>query len=163
MVHLPYLQPFLDVNKQVSRLAANISLIRENLCPLSFVDVPTKVYVNGLLGIYELNRIELFREVFVWAYERSSSLYSATRQELGEPDLFRMRYRNLIIAVVGDIIRRGIDKQTAVATIKQKASEAVVLEDQAKFIEVIEIELMNLHKGNIARFRLKPELWVYFP
>lgn len=156
MVHLPYLQPFLDVNKRVSRLAANIPLIRENLCPLSFVDVPEKVYVNGLLGIYELNRIELLREVFVWAYERSSSLYSATRQELGEPDLFRMRYRNLIIAVIGDIIRRCLDKQTAVTIIKQKASEAVTLDDQARFIEVIEIELMNLHKGNIARFRLKP-------
>ena len=97
MVQLPYLQPFLDVNKRVSRLAANIPLIRGNLCPLSFVDVPEQVYVSGLLGVYELNRIELLREVFVWAYERSSSLYSATRQELGEPDLFRLRYRNLII------------------------------------------------------------------
>ena len=123
---------------------------------MSFVDVPEQVYVSGLLGVYELNRIELLREVFVWAYERSSSLYSATRQEVGEPDLFRMRYRNLILTLVADIVRQCLDKQTAVAAIKQKASEAVGLEDQARFIEVIEIELMNLHKGNIARFRLKP-------
>ena len=40
LVQLPYLQPFLDVNKRVSRLAANLPLIRGNLCPLSFVDVP---------------------------------------------------------------------------------------------------------------------------
>ena len=40
MVHLPYLQPFEDVNKRVSRLSANIPLIRDNLCPLSFIDVP---------------------------------------------------------------------------------------------------------------------------
>jgi Fic family protein len=40
MVHLPYLQPFVNVNKRVSRLAANIPLIRKNLCPLSFIDVP---------------------------------------------------------------------------------------------------------------------------
>lgn len=40
MVHLPYLQPFEDVNKRVSRLAANIPFIRHNLCPLSFIDVP---------------------------------------------------------------------------------------------------------------------------
>lgn len=39
-VHLPYLQPFEDVNKRVSRLAANIPFIRHNLCPLSFIDVP---------------------------------------------------------------------------------------------------------------------------
>ena len=40
MVQLPCLQPFDDVNKRVSRLAANIPLIKENLSPLSFEDVP---------------------------------------------------------------------------------------------------------------------------
>src|ERR1700683_1828567 len=34
MVHLPYLQPFEDVNKRVSRLAGHIPLIRGDLCPL---------------------------------------------------------------------------------------------------------------------------------
>ncbi len=155
MVQLPYLQPFLDVNKRVSRLAANIPLIRENLCPLSFVDVLNHVYVSGLLGIYELNRIELLCEVFIWAYERSSSLYSATRQELGEPDLFRLRYRNSIILVIGMIVRECLDKQEAVKMIKNRALELVESKDQAKFMEVIEIELMSLHQGNIARFRLK--------
>ncbi len=38
MVQLPYLQPFDDVDKRTSRLAANIPLIRQNLAPLSFVD-----------------------------------------------------------------------------------------------------------------------------
>jgi hypothetical protein len=71
MVHLPYLQPFEDVNKRVSRLAANISLIQRNLCPLSFIDVPERAYVDAILGVYELNRIELLCDVFVWAYERS--------------------------------------------------------------------------------------------
>lgn len=155
MVQLPYLQPFLDVNKRVSRLAANIPLIRENLCPLSFVDVPEQAYVSGLLGVYELNRLELLREVFIWAYERSSALYSATRQELGEPDPFRLQYRAIIIEIVRGIVRDCMDKQTAVAAIKQKAGDAVAAEDRAKFIEVIETELMSLHKGNIARFRLK--------
>jgi hypothetical protein len=50
MVHLPYLQPFEDVNRRVSRLAANLPLIRLNLCPLSFVDVPERAYVEGVLG-----------------------------------------------------------------------------------------------------------------
>jgi hypothetical protein len=57
MVHLPYRQPFEDVNKPVSRLAANIPLIRHNLCPLSFIDVPQQAYVEGMVGIYELNRM----------------------------------------------------------------------------------------------------------
>jgi hypothetical protein len=71
MAQLPYLQPFPDANKPVSRLAANIALLRHNLCPLFFVDVPGLAYTEGLLGVLELGRIELLRDVFVWAYERS--------------------------------------------------------------------------------------------
>lgn len=55
MVQLPYLQPFEDVNKRVSRLAANIPLIKQKLAPLSFVDVPRNEYIEGTLGVYELN------------------------------------------------------------------------------------------------------------
>lgn len=57
-VHLPYLQPFEDVNKRVSRLAANIPFIQHNLCPLSFTDVHTSEYLNSIIGVYELNQIE---------------------------------------------------------------------------------------------------------
>lgn len=156
MVHLPYLQPFLDVNKRVSRLAANIPFIRDNLCPLSFVDLPEQTYVSGLMAVYELNRIELLREIYIWAYERSSSLYLVTRQELGEPDPFRLRYRSLIIAVIGEIVRSCLDKPAAVAAIRDKAEKEVEKSDRARFIEVIEAELMSLHIGNIARFRLRP-------
>ena len=85
MVHLPYLQPFEDVNKRVSRLAANIPFIRNNLCPLSFVDVPQAVYVDAMLGVYELNRVDLLRDVFVWAYERSCQHYVAVQQTLVPP------------------------------------------------------------------------------
>ena len=85
LVHLAYLQGFEDVNKRVSRLAANIPLIRGNVCPLSFVDVPERAYIDGVLGIYELNRVELLRDVFVWACERSSARYSAMCRSLGEP------------------------------------------------------------------------------
>ena len=44
MVDLPYLQPFADVDKRTSRLAANLPLIRANLCPLTFLDVPERAY-----------------------------------------------------------------------------------------------------------------------
>jgi len=67
MVHLPYLQPFDDVNKRVSRLASNISLNSHNLAPLSFVDVPKDLYIQALLAIYEFNRTELLKDVFIYA------------------------------------------------------------------------------------------------
>ena len=156
MVQLPYLQPFEDVNKRVSRLAANIPLIRHNLCPLSFVDVPQADYVRGLLGIYELNRTELLRDVFVWAYERSAARYSALRQSLGEPDSFRLRYREELIAVVGDMVRQRIDKKAAPDFIRARAAECARPEDRAKFLEMVETELLALHEGNYSRYRIRP-------
>ena len=155
MVHLPYLQPFEDVNKRVSRLAANLPLIRHNLCPLSFVDVPERAYIDGILGAYELNRTELLRDVFIWAYERSCARYSAVRQSLGEPDAFRLRHRALIAETVAAVVRGHMDKKTATVFIQQHAAEDVSLEAQPRFVEVVETELMNLHEGNIARYRLK--------
>jgi hypothetical protein len=156
MVHLPYLQPFEDVNKRVSRLAANIPLIRDNLCPLSFVDVPERAYVDGLLAVYELNRVELLCDVFVWAYRRSCARYAAVRQSLGEPDPFRLHYRTMVKDAVAQIVRSRMDKKAASAFIAQRAIEAVPLDDRARFVEVVETEIMSLHEGNIARYRLRP-------
>jgi Fic/DOC family len=156
MVQLPYLQPFEDVNKRVSRLAANIPLIRHNLCPLSFVDVPTADYLQSLLGVYELNRIEPLRDVFVWAYERSCARYSALRQSIGEPDPLRLRYRSERIEVVGEIIRQRMNKRRALDFIRIWTSDHVRLEDNAKFLEMVETELLALHDGNFSRYRVRP-------
>ena len=155
LVHLAYLQGFEDVNKRVSRLAANIPLIRGNLCPLSFVDVPERAYIDGVLAIYELNRVELLRDLFVWAYERSSARYSAVRQSLGEPDPFRLRNRALIAKLVAEVVRSGMDKRAAVVLARISAAEQVPPAEQARFVEVVETELMSLHEGNIARYRLR--------
>ncbi len=162
MMHLAYLQPFEDVNKRVSRFAANIPFIRQNLCPLSFVDVPDVAYLEGIIGVYELNRVELLRDVFVWAYERSCARYSAISQSLSEPDPFRLRYRERLVKAVSEIVRKPMDKKSAIAFIRQQASENITFEDAAKFIEVAETELMSLHEGNFARYRLRPsefEAW----
>ncbi len=155
MVHLPYLQPFEDVNKRVSRLAANIPLIRQNLCPLSFVDVPQQAYISAMLAVYELNRIELLRDVFVWAYQRSCARYSAVRQSVGEPDPFRMRYRIQIGETVAEVVRMRMNKVQAVAFIRSRA-EQLDERERSRFVEVVETQLMTLHLGSIARFRLRP-------
>ena len=156
MVHLPYLQPFEDVNKRVSRLAANIPLIKRNLCPLSFVDVPQTTYISAMIGIYELNKIDLLRDVFVWAYKRSCARYSAVRQSLGEPDPFRVQYRALIADAVAHVVRGRLDKTGAIRYVRSFAQSQVPLQDQPSFIEVVETQLMNLHEGNIARYRVRP-------
>jgi hypothetical protein len=105
MVHVAYLQPFEDVNKRVARLAAKIPPIKSDLCPLSFVDVREAAYILGNLGVYELARVELLLDVFVWAYQRSCYRYVVVRDSFAEPDVFRMRYRNVLADVVGGIVR----------------------------------------------------------
>lgn len=156
MVHLPYLQSFLDVNKRVSRLAGNIPFIRENLSPLSFVDVPESDYIEGLLAIYELNRLEFFRDVFVWAYERSASLYLATLEAIGQPDPFRVRYRDLIRQAVYAVVQNKTDRLKSAQFIFTFANENIAPEDRNRFIEIVEIEVSSLHEGNFARFKIRP-------
>ncbi len=156
MVHLPYLQPFVDVNKRVSRLATNIPLIQRNLCPLSFVDVSQATYISAILGVYEFNRIELLRDVFVWAYKRSCARYSALRQSLGEPDPFRMQYRSQITRLVAEVVRKKMNKPEAVDYIQGFTSRQIQASDRERFIEVVENQLLSLHEGNIARYRLRP-------
>lgn len=155
MVHLPYLQPFDDVNKRVSRLAANISLVRNNLSPLSFVDVPDDLYIQGMLAVYELNRIELLKDVFIWAYERSSSRYAALQQSLGEPDPFRLKYRDVIRDLISKIVSTAMPHYVASEQIK-KESEMLPLENQKQFIEAVETEILSLHEGNFARYKVRP-------
>lgn len=160
MVQLPYLQPFEDVNKRVSRLGANIPLIRRNLCPLSFVDVPENAYVEGTQAVYELNRVELLRDVFVWAYERSCQRYLAVKQSLADPDPFRLKYRTVLMAVVQHMVRKGITASPE--NVRAEAEDKVANEDIARFVGMVVDDLVNLYEGNVARYRLRRDeflLW----
>lgn len=157
MVHLPYLQPFEDVNKRVSRLAANIPFIRHNFSPITFVEVPEQDYVAGLLGVYELNRVELLRDVFAWAYERSCARYAAVQKSLAEPDPFRLRHRERIVAMVGAVMRGAMDRAAAVAHIRREVAAAgLSAADAARLTELTETAILDLHEGNFARYRVRP-------
>jgi hypothetical protein len=153
MVQLPYLQPFEDVNKRVSRLAANIPLIKHNLCPLSFIDVPQGAYVEGTLGVYELNQVELLRDVFVWAYERSCQRYLAITQIMVDPDPMKIQYRDALIEAVQTLVK-GQCKPTE-KTIVKLARKFVPEPDQGGFARLLSEAVRQLHEGSVARYRLK--------
>ena len=155
MVHLPYLQPFEDVNKRVSRLAANIPFIRQNLSPLSFIDVPRSTYTEAMLGVYELNRVDLLKDVFLWSYERSAERYAAVRQSLGEPDPFRQKHHDALRQVIGDLIRGAFNRRTTAAHIVEWAAAHVAPPDQEQFRDVVESDLLSLHEGNFARYQVR--------
>lgn len=162
MIHLPYLQPFDDVNKRVSRLAANIPLIKHNLVPLAFSDVPQDVYTQAMLGIYELNRTELLRDIYLWAYQRSADHYAAVRQSLGEPDPFRLQHRDSLRLVVREIVQTGLSRKQALQFLENWVKDNIPNSEQKQFIQVAETELLALHEGNFARYQIRPsefEAW----
>ena len=154
MVHVPYLQPFADINKRTSRLAANAPLFRANLCPLTFVDVPPDVYAQAMLGIYEMGRVELLRDLFIWAYERSTQEYVAIRQTLAEPDPLRLTHRTLIKDVVRAVV---LQPQADAQSVLDAALPADVASAECEALRALILdELRRLHEGVLARYGLRP-------
>lgn len=154
MVHLPYLQPFADINKRTSRLAANLPLFQANLCPLTFLGVPEAAYSRAMLGVYELARVELLRDLYVWAYERSTQEYLAIKQDLTQPDPVRLAYRGLIKQVVREVVvGEGADP---LALIDQAVGAQVAANQRGDVRALIVAELSRLHEGVLARYGLRP-------
>lgn len=157
MVHLSYMQAFEDVNKRTARITANIPLVKYNFKPLSFIDVNQNDYVISLLGVYEKNDISLLRDLYVWAYKRSSQRYSALQQSMGEPNLFKIKYRTVIQNIIQTIILKKITGDRVVATINDLISALNLTElDSNQLFQIIETEIISLHDGNIARFKIRP-------
>jgi Fic family protein len=154
LVHLPYLQPFADVNKRTSRLAANLPLIEANLCPLTFLDVPEQAYSRAMLGVYELTRIELLRDLYVWAYERSTQEYLAIKQDLAEPDPLRLAYRDLIKQTIHAVVVQYTEDPLTL--IGQALEKQVPDADRDNVRALLIDELRRLHEGVLARYGLRP-------
>lgn len=155
MVHIPYLQPFVDVNKRTSRLVANLPLIRANLSPLSFVGVSEQEYLLGTLTVYEHRRIELLRDFFLAAYERSAAQYHVVRDSVVQPDPIRLRYRRELREAVSAIVVAG--ETPSAERIRELARNSGISEtDVSRFSEVALELLLNLHEGSASRYGLRP-------
>lgn len=158
MVHLPYLQPFADINKRTSRLAANLPLFRANLCPLTFLDVPEQAYSRAVLGVYEMTRVELLRDLFVWAYERSTQEYLAIKQELAEPDPVRLAWREFIKQTIHDVVTHP--DRGPLTTIRQAVIGGVPEGERDSVQALIVEELRRIHEGVLARYGVRPSEFI---
>jgi Fic family protein len=154
LVHVPYLQPFADINKRTSRLAANLPLFRANLCPLTFLDVPEQAYSRATLGVYEMTRVELLRDLYVWAYERSTQEYLAIKQDLAEPDPLRLAWRDCIKQTIRDVVTHP--ERDPLASIQRSVSDRVPAPEQPAVQALIVEELRRLHDGVLARYGVRP-------
>jgi hypothetical protein len=115
--------------------------------------VPQVAYAEGLIGVYELQRTELLRDVFVWAYTRSCQRYLHIRQSLAEPDAFRLQYRGAIQQTVQQIVRGNL--RGTPSDIAQVAANLIAPSSLQSLTEAVTVDLAHLYEGNVARYRLK--------
>ena len=153
LVHLPYLQPFIDVNKRTARLLTNLPLLKANLCPLTFIGLPRKAWIEGILGVYEMNRIELLRDIYLFAYRQSVNEYLTLKRDLSLPDPNTRRYRSFIKHIVKSVVLRPTEP---VLDIIDAALPEVDSADRADVRSLIISALSLLDEGRLVRYGLRP-------
>jgi Fic family protein len=156
LVHIPHLQAFEDVNKRTSRIAANIPLLKADLAPMSFITMNDVDYVDGLIGIYELNNIALLREAYIDAYLASAENYKTLRAEVEAPSKSALTYRDF----VREAVRRSVLEWKAFdrERVTSMARAADIPEaDRDSVVDYVAQEFRGLHEGNVIRYRLRPD------
>ena len=148
LMHLSYLQAFEDVNKRTARLSCNIPFIKQNLCPLSFIDVPQEDYFKALLYFYETNKLLPALELFEWAYRKSCEQYDVVKESLGDIDAYRIQHRGARKEAMGQVIRGNIGNKKLNEFLRGYCREnSIELSD--KFIAMTVADLEQLHAGAI--------------
>lgn len=156
LVHMPYLQAFADVNKRTSRVVSNIPLLKSGLAPMSFTTMDDRAYIDGLIGVYELNNVSLFREVCIDAYLASAEKYRILRADVESPEKAALTYREFVRAAVHRCVVEF--KEFRHEEVRAMAAEAGVPEaDRDEVVAYVKEQLTGLHEGNVIRFRLKAE------
>jgi hypothetical protein len=156
LVHIAYLQAFEDVNKRTSRIASNIPLLKADLAPMSFLTMNDSDYIDGLIGIYELNNVSLLRDVYIDAYLTSAENYKVLRAEVETPEKAALAYRDF----VREAVRRSVLdwKEFRPDHVIAMAAEAGIPEaDREQVVNYVGHEFHGLHEGNIIRYRLRAQ------
>ncbi|MEZ5536743.1 MAG: Fic family protein [Thiolinea sp.] len=162
LVHVSWLQAFIDVNKRTARLACNIPLVRHNLVPLSFNDIAPDDYASAILVVYEQNDVRPLAELYSWSYLRSCKQYAVTAESLGI-DPLRVQYRQLRRDLIRTIVQSGWHGETVDRFVAQEVGRQVPEEHQQKVLEDMRIDLAQLAPHSIAGMgitRQELEMWL---
>lgn len=148
LIHLSYLQTFIDVNKRTARLVCNIPFIKHNLVPLAFNEIDINDYRSAMIVIYEFNNIMPLIDLYVWSYIRTAKQYKTTVESLGF-DAIRIQYRAQRRALLHNIIK---NKMTTGITsyVMQFAEQHIPAVDRNKFIADVLLDLDVLDATKIV-------------
>lgn len=103
---------------------------------------------------YELTRVELQRDLYIWAYERSTQEYLALKQNMAKPAPLRLAWRDLIKQTILEIVIHP--EGEPLASIQQSVTLNVPEHEQPSVQALIVKELKRLHEGVLARYGLRP-------
>ena len=101
-----------------------------------------------------MTRVELLRDLYVWAYERSTQEYLALKQDLAEPDPLRLAWRDFIKQTLREVITHP--EHYPLSSIQRSVAEQVPEGEQLAVQALIVEELRRVHEGVLARYRLRP-------
>jgi Fic family protein len=155
LVHLTYLQPFIDVNKRTARLSANIPLIKRNLVPLSFNDVEREDYTSAILAIYELQNVKPLVDLYAFSYLRTCAVYDSTVKALGFDEV-RVRYRTQRRTLLREIITQQLHGTALNQYIASKSGQ-IPEKDRLAFVEDIQEDLIQLDESRIVGLGITPD------
>lgn len=156
LVHLPYLQPFEDGNKRVSRVACNIPLLNAGVTPISWMgaSILEREYKDGVIATYELNDHLLMRQVFMENFMRSVERFELMRRQR-DPNPISTKYHDQAKTYVREFIETGSDMIPA----------RVEAEDVPEFVAYVngEIEAIKSNPLVGVRYGFNPNkirLWM---
>jgi len=163
LVHISYLQAFVDVNKRTARLASIIPLIRGDYVPQSFVEVDPDSYLKATIAVYELNEVGPLADLYAWSYRRSCQRYDTTAQVVGFDEIAAL-YRQSRRALVADLVRAQVPTNEVANWITAHLPTNIVLpQHREKFVSDVLAELEHLDAsriGGLGITRQELEAWL---
>jgi hypothetical protein len=161
LVHISYLQAFVDVNKRTARLASIIPLIRGDYVPQSFVEVDQDSYLEATIAVYELNEVRPLADLYAWSYRRSCQRYNTTVQVVGFDEIAAL-YRQFRRALVADLVRANVPPDEVSNWITAHVPANVEPQHREKFVSDVLAELEHLDAsriGGLGITRQEIEAW----
>jgi len=155
LVHIPYLQAFDDINKRTARVSSNIPLLKADRAPMSFLAMDDAAYIDGLIGVYELNDVSLLREAYIDAYLAAAEQYRVLCAEVETPERAALVHREF----VREAVRRSVldwkgFRPRRIMAMAERAD--IPEEDRDAVVNLVGREVRGLHEGNVIRYRLHP-------
>ena len=123
---------------------------------MSFTTMDDRACFDGLIGVYELNNVSLFREFCIDAYLASAGRYRALPAEAESPEKAAPAFQEFVRAAVHRCVFefKGFRHEEILVM----AAEAGVPEaDWDGVVTYVKDQLAGLHEGNVIRLRLKAE------